>query len=237
VQLTAEGAQVTRTKMFFGARYLWTAAQLAAPGAARARGIRLDVARPPGFCVDTVLPALLARGAASGPHNQVALNVYETGGEGLAPHFDDAERFALPVSSLRLFSDSRLSFGCRGSWGASNGAFAVPMPRGAVLVLHEGSFAATAVKHSVRSVDMRGRSGVILFRRIHEHLLREAFDIELDQVREELGRALDLDEDGRVRREVRLVLEHVLHNLEVPLAGEVAQAAEGCAGGPGEGRF
>ena len=26
-------------------------------------------------------------------------------------HFDDAERFARPIYSLRLFSDSRLSFG------------------------------------------------------------------------------------------------------------------------------
>ncbi len=41
----------------------------------------------------------------------VCLNMYHTGSEGLQAHFDDAQRFARPIFSLRLFSDSRLSFG------------------------------------------------------------------------------------------------------------------------------
>ena len=113
--------------MFFGARYLWTAEQNASHEASRAHGIRIDVARPPAFAIDSVLSALVAQGIVTETINQVALNIYETGGEGLAPHFDDAKRFALPVTSLRLFSDSRLSFGCRGSWGANNGSFAIAM--------------------------------------------------------------------------------------------------------------
>jgi len=43
--------------------------------------------------------------------NSVALNVYHDGSEGLAQHFDDATRFKQPIYTLRLFSDSRLSFG------------------------------------------------------------------------------------------------------------------------------
>jgi len=205
---TMRGGHVARTKMFFGARYLWTAKQMAEPDAAVARGIRRDVAPPPRFIVDAVLPALLRRGLVAEHVNQVALNVYETGGEGLAPHFDDAQRFALPVASIRLFSDSRLSFGCRGSWGANNGSFCIPMPRGSVLVLHEGTFAATRVKHSIRTCDMRGRSGVILFRRVHDELMRAALNLEVDRTGEALLSA-GQSEDAEVRSALWGALERL----------------------------
>ena len=41
----------------------------------------------------------------------VCLNMYHDGSEGIQSHFDDAHRFERPIFSLRLFSDSRLSFG------------------------------------------------------------------------------------------------------------------------------
>ena len=41
----------------------------------------------------------------------VCLNMYHNGSEGIQSHFDDAQRFERPIYSLRLFSDSRLSFG------------------------------------------------------------------------------------------------------------------------------
>jgi hypothetical protein len=44
-------------------------------------------------------------------------------------HFDDAARFRRPIYSLRLFSDSRLSFGGH-LFGSTNNDFFVPMPRG-----------------------------------------------------------------------------------------------------------
>lgn len=40
-----------------------------------------------------------------------ALNVYHDGSEGIQSHYDDAGRFMRPITSLRLFSDCRLSFG------------------------------------------------------------------------------------------------------------------------------
>lgn len=43
--------------------------------------------------------------------NAVALNIYHDGSEGIQNHYDDSKRFAQPIISLRLFSDSRLSFG------------------------------------------------------------------------------------------------------------------------------
>lgn len=43
--------------------------------------------------------------------NSIAMNVYHDGTEGLAQHYDDATRFKQPIFTVRLFSDSRLSFG------------------------------------------------------------------------------------------------------------------------------
>ena len=43
--------------------------------------------------------------------NSIAMNVYHDGTEGLAQHYDDATRFKQPIYTVRLFSDSRLSFG------------------------------------------------------------------------------------------------------------------------------
>ena len=43
--------------------------------------------------------------------DSIALNMYHDGSEGIQSHYDDAQRFARPIYSLRLFSDSRLSFG------------------------------------------------------------------------------------------------------------------------------
>ena len=40
-----------------------------------------------------------------------AVNVYHDGSEGIQSHYDDAGRFLRPITSLRLFSDCRLSFG------------------------------------------------------------------------------------------------------------------------------
>ncbi len=57
---------------------------------------------------------------------------------GIQSHFDDSDRFAQPIYSLRLFSDSRLSFGTQ-LYGYTNGAFAIPMPRGCVTVMEVGA--------------------------------------------------------------------------------------------------
>ena len=68
--------------------------------------------------------------------NSAAINIYHDGSEGIQSHYDDASRFARPIVSLRIFSDSRLSFGTR-YFGYVNGSFFVPMPRGCVTVMEE----------------------------------------------------------------------------------------------------
>jgi hypothetical protein len=52
-----------------------------------------------------------ARLAPGGFFDAWALNMYHDGSEGIQSHFDDAARFERPIFSVRLFSDSRLSFG------------------------------------------------------------------------------------------------------------------------------
>ena len=56
------------------------------------------------------------------------------------------------------------------------------MLRNSVLVLQEDSYASDVVKHCVRPSDMSGRSAVLLFRKIHEELLREAYEVEVEDI-------------------------------------------------------
>jgi hypothetical protein len=81
--------------------------------------------------------------------NSIAMNVYHDGTEGLAQHYDDATRFKQPIYTLRLFSDSRLSFGSQ-YYGFCNGAFYIPLPRGCICIMEENSYSANGAKHCIR---------------------------------------------------------------------------------------
>lgn len=56
-------------------------------------------------------PLVDAKIAPAGFFDAWALNMYHDGSEGIQSHYDDADRFERPIYSVRLFSDSRLSFG------------------------------------------------------------------------------------------------------------------------------
>ena len=56
-------------------------------------------------------PLVAAAVLAPSHVDSAALNIYHTGTSGIGAHYDDARRFAQPIHSLRLFSDSRLAFG------------------------------------------------------------------------------------------------------------------------------
>jgi hypothetical protein len=173
-----------RTKFFFGARYLWTREQLAAPDAHVAKGVRVDVPPAPKWVHAVVeTPLVSAAVLPEGHINSVALNMYHDGSEGIQVHYDDSARFQQPIFSLRLFSDSRLSFGTQ-LYGYTNGAFFIPMPRGCVTVMEAGSYAANGVKHCVRPSDMAGKSAGMILRRMNptalsdarEHFMEESID-------------------------------------------------------------
>ncbi|KAK9838261.1 hypothetical protein WJX81_000973 [Elliptochloris bilobata] len=157
-----------RTKLFFGARYLWTHEQMSAPEARRANGVRADVPAPPAWMKELVEAPMVSAGIMPATFvDSFALNLYHDGSEGIQSHFDDAGRFDRPIWSLRLFSDSRLSFGTQ-LYGYTNGAFYVDMPRGCITVMQSGGYAAAGLKHCVRPVDMAGRSAGLIMRRIRQ---------------------------------------------------------------------
>jgi hypothetical protein len=111
-QKTFSGNTLKRTKFFFGFRYMWTKTQLQEPLSNVAAGVRADVSQAPVW-MKSVLeePLVQSRIIEKDFINSIALNVYHDGSEGLAQHFDDATRFKQPIYTVRLFSDSRLSFG------------------------------------------------------------------------------------------------------------------------------
>lgn len=102
--------------------------------------------------------------------NHVAMNIYHDGSEGLGQHFDDAVRFSQPIFTVRLFSDSRLSFGNQ-LYGYCNGAFTIPLPRGCIAVMEENSYAANGIKHCVKPSDMTGKSAAFILRQIHPFIM------------------------------------------------------------------
>jgi hypothetical protein len=181
-----------RTKYFFGARYLWTRDQLSAADSKVAGGVRADVPAVPQWMKRQVEQPLVQAGLLPPDWiDSIALNMYHDGSEGIQSHFDDAYRFERPIHSLRLFSDSRLSFGTQ-LYGYTNGAFVVPMPRGCMTVMEEGGFAADGMKHCVRPSDMSGKSAGMVLRRINPAAMQAAEEHMVDETSSWM-QALSLD--------------------------------------------
>jgi hypothetical protein len=174
-----------RTKYFFGSRYLWNREQLKSPHAKVAGGIRHDVPEPPGWMKEVVMPMVSAKLVPDGFVDAIALNMYHDGSEGIQSHYDDSKRFHQPIYSLRLFSDSRLSFGTQ-LYGFTNGLFFIPMPRGCITVMENFGFAANGVKHCVRPIDMTGKSAAMILRKINEDALKKAEELFWKEILEKL---------------------------------------------------
>ncbi|CAK78674.1 unnamed protein product (macronuclear) [Paramecium tetraurelia] len=174
-------SSVRRTKFFFGYRYMWTKCQLAEPHSMVAAGVRRDVSAPPLWMRNLITKLENDNVVPKKFINSIACNVYHDGKEGLAQHFDDAVRFKQPIYTIRVFSDCRLSFGSQ-FYGFCNGAFAVPLPRGCILCMEEGSYAANAIKHCVRPCDMTGKSAALILRQMHDQVTQEAvkYDEQVD---------------------------------------------------------
>jgi hypothetical protein len=88
------------------------------------------------------------------------------------------------------------------------------------MVLREGSYASDVVKHCVRPSDLDGRSGVILFRKIHQHLLVEALEVEVDDVTDRFRRT---ELGFNVNSSVQSCMEAMINQVEVA-ASEFDQA-------------
>ena len=178
---------LVRTKMFFNARYLWGNVEddMKYKRVCDAKGIRVDVSKAPEWFISELERPLIECGAIpkdivstipKSPEkfiNSFACNVYHDGTCGLAAHFDDKERFDQPVSSLRLFSDCRLSFGSK-TYAGLDSSFFIPMLRGDVTIMEKDGYAINDIKHCIRASDMVCKSAVLLLRRIHPDLLSQA---------------------------------------------------------------
>ncbi|UPR01697.1 RNA demethylase [Chloropicon primus] len=227
-------SSVRRTKLFFGARYLWTKEQIAGFESSRAGGIRLNVPRVPKWVRDCVEEPLVQSDILPKDFiNSSAINIYHDGSEGIQSHYDDDSRFARPIVSLRTFSDSRLSFGTK-FFGYVNGSFFVPMPRGCITVMEEKGYAANGIKHSVRAVDMTGKSVAIILRHVHHSCMVEAKKIFLEESRawfEDLSlehrERVVLDEDTKkARAQCGHVVNNILRQVQQQLKEERKEEAK-----------
>ena len=208
----------TRTKFFFGvARYLWSGTD-PDPLPSVAAGIRTCDCDPARSWMRGLERLLVERGIVSPQFvNQFAVNIYHDGSEGLAQHYDDAKRFEQPIISIRLFSDSRLSFGSK-YYYYHDSSFFIPMPRGAITILESNSFAANEISHCVRSSDMEGKSAVIVLRRVKEERVRESNNLAVDRMCSHFG-ALNLIRNKPFvpvveSREVRMTEETIRREIQ-----------------------
>lgn len=146
---------------------MWSNLQLNEQHASIGAGVRSDVSPIPLWMKKKIEKPMVDAGIVQKDFiNSIAMNIYHDGEEGLGQHFDDAVRFKQPIYSLRIFSDSRLSFGSQ-LYIFCNGAFTIPISRGCILVMEEGSFAANGVKHCIRPMDMTGKSAAFILRQMH----------------------------------------------------------------------
>ncbi|GMH40289.1 hypothetical protein BSKO_08193 [Bryopsis sp. KO-2023] len=215
------GGNLKRTKFFFGARYLWTRDQLADPNAKRASGVRVDVPKNPRWMEEMVEGPLVTSDIIPKDFiNSWALNMYHDGSEGIQSHFDDSTRFHRPIYSLRLFSDSRLSFGTQ-LYGYTNGAFNIPMPRGCITVMEEGSYAADGVKHCVRPMDMMGKNAGIIMRKINPEAMMAAWKFHLEESALWL-KSLSLENDAVPFKQRQTRVSSEEHSVRMPDEASIA---------------
>ena len=212
---------LVRTKMFFNARYLWGNVEddVKYKGACNAKGIRVDVSKAPEWFISELERPLIECGAIpkdivpttpKNPEkfiNSFACNVYHDGTCGLAAHYDDKERFDQPVSSLRLFSDCRLSFGSK-TYAGLDSCFFIPMLRGDVTIMEKDGFAINDIKHCIRASDLVSKSAVLLLRRIHPNLLSQAASIHMQNCVQSFSRMTLDDYKGKENNFVSTDIKH-----------------------------
>jgi hypothetical protein len=216
---------ITRTKTFFGARYMWTSEQKKDSECERAKGIRVDVPPVPEWIHRMIQqPLEESKLLEKDFMNSAAINYYHDGSEGIQSHFDEDERFDRPVFSLRMFSDSRLSFGTK-TQAYLNGAFFVPMPRGCITVMESNGFAANGIKHSVRPYDMTGKSVALMLRHVHAHLLQEAREIQKHEANQDLEESKHVEVHAKATSAVVAISDEVEKDSLPTVDQEATRAA------------
>ena len=104
--------------------------------------------------------------------NQAVLNYYMKAGSSLGVHQDDKHLFHRPIISLRLFSDSVLSFNCKGM-GMQETPYFFPIEQKVGTITIMEGLAADNMLHCIRSRDINKRSLSIIFRRVTDVAVTE----------------------------------------------------------------
>uniref|UniRef100_A0A7S3PRC6 Uncharacterized protein n=1 Tax=Aplanochytrium stocchinoi TaxID=215587 RepID=A0A7S3PRC6_9STRA len=109
--------------------------------------------------------AIIKSDSGSRYFDQVVANVYKRTSSSLGVHQDDSDLFEFPVFSLRLFSESVLSFGCKGVGMQETDKFvSVPLKRGVLTSMYH--IAAENFNHCIRPCDITEYSTSLIFRRV-----------------------------------------------------------------------
>lgn len=104
--------------------------------------------------------------------DQSVMNYYLAKNSCLGVHQDEKRLFHRPICSVRLFSDSVLSFGCKG-FGMQETPNFIPIPQSrGTITLMEG-WAANNMVHCIRSRDIKEKSLSIIFRKVTDRAVRE----------------------------------------------------------------
>ena len=123
--------------------------------------------------------------------NQAVLNYYMKAGSSLGVHQDDKHLFHRPIISLRLFSDSVLSFNCKGMGMQETPSFFPIEQKVGTITLMEG-LASDCMLHCIRSRDINKKSLSIIFRRVTDVAMAEMHRLNKLRERREM-----LLEEGR----------------------------------------
>ena len=114
--------------------------------------------------------------------NQAVLNYYIKAGSSLGVHQDDTYLFSRPIISIRLFSDSILSFGCKGM-GMQETPYYFPIEQKVGTITIMEGLAANNMLHCIRSRDIKQKSLSIIFRQVTEKAIKDMHLLNLKRER------------------------------------------------------
>jgi hypothetical protein len=104
--------------------------------------------------------------------DQVVVNLYADAGGALGVHVDSKVLFKRPICSLRLFSDSLLSFGVHGIASQETDHFVGIKLRRGTLTVMEG-IAADRFNHAIQAKHVSGPTASVLFRQVNADKVRK----------------------------------------------------------------
>jgi len=116
---------------------------------------------------ESIVSKLLLNNILTEPTDSVIINYYPEHGF-IPPHIDHSD-FTRPIISIRLLSDSYMSFGGKfdkgaGIEGSKGIKFKVPFPRGGVMSMEGRS--GSAITHSIETVDVPQPTASITLRKV-----------------------------------------------------------------------